>query len=164
VRQHNQASILLFNIDKMSQLAKHYQVLPFLYSANQVNLHSVIYCTLSSARRPECESSLLWRPQILYTHIFYIIYEYTHRTVLVGLLRPLLTFINVCWNLLCFSIVSFLTIFLQGLLRHSFVLNIFKWSAALWMNYVGNSKLNLRLVCKKKRVVIAPKGTLSINK
>ena len=30
--------------------------------------------------------------------------------------------------------------------------------------YVGNSKINLRLVGKKKRVVIAPKRTLSSNK
>ena len=32
------------------------------------------------------------------------------------------------------------------------------------VTYVGNSKINLRLVGKKKRVVIAPKGTLSSNK
>jgi hypothetical protein len=30
MKQHNQASIMHFNIDKMSQLAKHYQLLPFL--------------------------------------------------------------------------------------------------------------------------------------
>jgi hypothetical protein len=30
--------------------------------------------------------------------------------------------------------------------------------------YVGNFKINLRLVGKKKRIVIAPKGMLSSNK
>jgi len=30
--------------------------------------------------------------------------------------------------------------------------------------YVGNSKINLQLVGKKKRIVIAPKHTLSSNK
>jgi hypothetical protein len=33
-----------------------------------------------------------------------------------------------------------------------------------WARYVGNSKINLRLVGKNKRVVIAPKRTLSSNK
>jgi len=32
------------------------------------------------------------------------------------------------------------------------------------VKYVSNSKINLRLVGKKKRVVIAPKHTLSSNK